>query len=170
MSEHMGVRLEVWPVAADRTGIWLLADDAWRSGRLNADTRPHHEAELLAYEHAPDLPIAVYHSTSWRFDDPGVILTYIAVADLGEHVQDWWPMARPVTLDLLTAVGKPYPHRADDEPVPRYIDVLVHAIRHLRFLLDTDTETADALGPHWRQQLAEVKPALAGLYTDRLTA
>lgn len=170
MSEHMGVRLEVWPVAADRAGIWLLAGDAWRSDRLDADARPHGEVELLAYRNAPDLPIAVYHSTSWRYDDPGVILTYIAVASVGDHVQDYVPMARPVTLDLLATVGKPWPHRADEEPIPRYVDVLVHAIRHLRFLLDTDTETADALGPRWRRQLAEVRPALAGLYTERRIA
>jgi hypothetical protein len=170
MTEHMGILLEVWPVAADRDGIWLLADDAWRSDRLPADTRPHGEVELLAYQHAPDLPIAVYHSTSWRFDDPGVILTYIAVANLGEHVQDWWPLARPVTLDLLATVGKPWPHRADAEPVPRYLDVLVHAIRHLRFLRDTDAETSAALGPWWARHLEVFEPALSGLYTDRISA
>jgi hypothetical protein len=163
----MGIRVEVWPVAADGSGIWLLTEDAWRSDLIPADSEIHGEVELLAYQHAPDLPISVIHSTSWRQEPPGIVLTYVAVAAAGEFVQDYYPAARPVTLDLLAVAGKPYPHRADQAPVPRYLDVLIHAVRHLRFLLDTDTETADALGPHWARQLAPFEGALSGLYTDR---
>jgi len=132
----------------------------------------HGEVELLAYRHAPDLPIGVIHSTSWRQDGPRVILTYVAVASVaaGMFVADYSPMARPITLDVLAEVGKPYPHRADQAPWPRHLDVLMHAIRHLRFLRDTDSETSAALGPDWALHLAAFEPALSGLYTDRLTA
>jgi hypothetical protein len=43
MSEPMAVRLEIWPVSADKTGIWLVSgDDAWRPALpVMADTEPH---------------------------------------------------------------------------------------------------------------------------------
>ena len=38
MSDHAGVRLELWVLAADKTGIWLISgDDAWRTDRVSAD-------------------------------------------------------------------------------------------------------------------------------------
>ena len=166
MSEHMGVTVEVWPLAADETGIWLLADQAWQSGRIPADGNPAFEVGLLAYEHDAGERFAAMHSTSWRLDDrAGVILTYALVLDLGAGlVLDRWPDARPVTVQLLESVGKPYRHDPAGEPVPRHVDVLAHALRHLRFLVDTDGDAATALGAAWARQLADFRPVLAGLY------
>ena len=39
MSEPMGVRVELWMLAADGTGIWLVSGgDAWRTARIDADS------------------------------------------------------------------------------------------------------------------------------------
>lgn len=164
MSEHMGIQVELWTVAADKAGIWLLGDDAWRSDRLAADADVHAEVELLAYQHAPDLALSLIHSTSWRQDGPGIVLTYIAIGQAGEHVQDRYPGALPIATGLLAEVGKPNWHEADAPPVPRYIDVLMHAVRHLRFLRDTDASALEAMSGHWRAHLAEFEPALSGMY------
>jgi hypothetical protein len=167
MSDHMGVRVELWVVAADQAGIWLLnGDDAWRSDRISADEDVHAEVELLAYGHAPDLALSVIHSTSWRQDGPGIVLTYVAIGQAGEFVQDRWPHALPITTQLLELVGRPYPHDAAQAPVPRHLDVLVHSVRHLRFLRDTDAPTRDAMSADWRQHLEAFEPALAGLYSE----
>ncbi|GAA3430386.1 hypothetical protein ACQP10_38500 (plasmid) [Streptosporangium sandarakinum] len=165
----LGVKVEVWPVAADQLGIWLISPeaDAWRSEHITADTEPHKVVGRLLDDHDEFNRVRLLHSTSWRTDRDAVVLTYIAV--LGghgshEYVLDLWPEARPLSLGLTEAVGKPMPHGPIDPPTPRYIDVLLHAVRHLRFLLDTDTHAQAALDDLWQTHLYKLQPALAGMY------
>ena len=168
MFEPMNVNTEVWPVVANEAGLWLVSgDDAWRSAPVMADSDVHYEVEFLLCEHgihADD--IVAVHSTSWRPDGPTVVLTYMAViADPG-FVRDRWPDARPITAALAEAVGRPPTHAANEAPVPRYIDVLLHGLRHLTYLLDHDLTTAEAMGDLWRQHLEPLRPALAGMYSE----
>jgi len=165
--EPMCVRVEIWPLAADDVGIWLLSgDDAWRpSLPVGAASEPHAEVELaLAGNGVEESSVVLVHSTSWRADGPAVVLTYVAVLRHSGIIRDDWPKARPVSAQLPEAVGKPPVNAATDPPAPRYVDVLLHAIRHLRFLLDTDSTARDALTGPWRQHLPHFKAALAGMY------
>lgn len=169
MAEPMTTWVEVWPLAADQVGIWLLSgDDAWRGSLpVMADSEPHFEVEQILAEHQVGHDVALLHSTSWRVDGPRVILTYVAVVQAGgieALVRDRWTDALPVSLDLADAVGRPNAHAPSAAPAPRYIDVLLHGVRHLRFLLDTDASNRAALDAHWRQHLEGLKPALAGMY------
>jgi len=170
--EPMTVRAEVWPVAADEIGLWLVSGgDAWRSDAVPADGDVHFEVEMLLGEHGvTPADIAAVHSTSWRPDGPAVVLTYMAVINPGGMVFDRWPDALPITADLADSVGKPPVHAATAPPVPRYVDVLLHGIRHLRFLVgpEGDRETAAALDANWRRHLAPLKPALAEMFSERL--
>jgi len=169
MANPMPVRVELWPLAADDIGIWLISgDDAWRSGPVASDTEPHAEAELLAAMNlGPDTPADLYHSTSWRTDDQSVILTYVACFPYrGEFVRDTWQDALPIAARMLEMVGRPIGHGAADPPTPRYIDVLMHAIRHLRFLKDSDGSARRAMTPAWRKHLAAWEPALSGMYCE----
>ena len=184
MPELMTVTVEVWPLAADETGIWLVSDgDAWRFGPVEATSDVHYEVELLLFHHGIDPDDAVFislpmetpraeviHSTSWRPDGPTIVLTYIAVVKADGYVRERWPAALPVTADLPEAVGKAPPHGAASVPVPRVVDVLLHGVRHLRFLLgpEGDAETAAALDANWRRHLAPLKPALASMFSERL--
>lgn len=161
--DHLTVRAEVWPVAADEVGIWLLSgDDAWRSSFISTDGEPHSAVERLLDEgHAsPEL----MHSTSWRMDGGSVILTYVAIVDCASPVRESWPEARPISAEVLAAVGKPLPTPPTGLPMPRYIDVLAHAIRHIRFLMDTDTEARSAMDERWQTYLKELSPTLTGMY------
>ncbi len=165
MLEPMTVWVEVWPVAADEASLWLVSgNDAWRSGPVMADSEPHAELELSLHTHGALDHVRLLHSTSWRVDGPRVILTYVAVVHPGGPVRSAWPEALPIGLDLANAVGKPFTNAPVDPPTPRYIDVLLHGIRHLRFLLDTDATNAAALDHHWRRFLANLQPALARMY------
>jgi hypothetical protein len=166
--EPMTVQAEVWPVAADRTGLWLISgDDAWRSDAVMADGDVHFEVEMLLHEHEiGDADIAAIHSTSWRPDGPAVVLTYMAVIRPRGAVRERWPHALPVTADLAEAAGKPPTHAATDPPVPRYLDVLLHGLRHLHHLMLNDRTNADAMGDLWRQHLVPFEPALAGMYSE----
>ncbi len=170
MFEPMSIAVEVWPVAADEAGIWLASGgDAWRYGPVMADSDVHFEVQMLLREHGLTLDdVAVIHSTSWRPDGPAVVLTYMAVVKTDGYVLDSWPDAAPVTAALPAAVGKAPPHGAAEVPVPRVVDVLLHGLRHLRFLLDHDAETASALDGNWRRHLAPLKPALAAMFSERL--
>ena len=163
----MATRVEVWPVAADEVGIWLVSgDDAWRPGLpVMADGDPHFDVEMELSRHGvTEGQATLIHSTSWRVDGPSCVHTYIAVIPVDGLVRDQWPDALPVSLSVTQTVGKPLPHEAAEPPTPRYIDVLMHGLRHLRFLLDTDSTAAAALVDPWPTYLAELEPVLAGMY------
>jgi hypothetical protein len=182
MGELMTVTVEVWPLAADEAGIWLLSDgDAWRFGPVEAASDVHYEAELLLFRHGIDPGDAVFirlaadtpqtaalHSTSWRPHGPTIVLTYMAVVKSGGYARERWPAAAPLTAALPEAVGKAPPHGAAEVPVPRLVDVPLHGLRHLRFLMDYDAETAAALDENWRRHLAPLEPALFTMFSERL--
>lgn len=162
----LGVRVEVWPVSADSVGIWLISGtDAWRSGQLGADTDPHAAVEQLLTEHGALADARVLHSTSWRAEDDAVIVTYI-VALACPHVHDHWPDSKPVSPALPAAVGPPITHPAAGPPTPRYVDVLMHALRHMTFLIGTDATVKAALTPEWLGHLEHFAPALSGMYSQ----
>jgi hypothetical protein len=166
MAEPMPVFVEVWPVAADFLGIWLVSgDDAWRPRvPVMSDSEPHAEVELELSVHGLAGQAALLHSTSWRVDGPRLILTYVAAFSVPHLVKDEFSAALPLALEAATAVGPPPTHAAADPPAPRYIDVLFHAIRHMRFLRDHDATANAALGATWLEKLSEYTPALAGMY------
>ena len=183
--EPMNVTVEVWPAAADETGLWLVSGgDAWRFGPVAADSDVHYEVEFLLCEHGIQQgnaerfvvdqgqpgDVAVLHSTSWRPDGSSIVLTYMAVVRAEGFVLDRWPDAAPITAALPAAIGKAPPHGAAEVPVPRVADVLLHGIRHLRFLAgpEGDAETAAALDANWHRHLAPLKPALAEMFSERL--
>jgi hypothetical protein len=109
----------------------------------------------------------VIHSTSWRPDGPFIVLTYVAVVGFTtDAVIDSWGGAKPIGLALADAVGPPQTNAANAPPIPRYVDVLLHAIRHLRFLLSEDSTVAAELDEAWRRHLDVLRPVLAGMYSE----
>ena len=118
MLEPMRVVAEVWPVAADEVGLWLVSGgDAWRSDAVMADGDVHFEVEMLLHEHGiRHADITAVHSTSWRPDGPAVVLTYMAVIKAAGPVRERWPGAQPVTARLAEAAGKPPTHAATEPP------------------------------------------------------
>lgn len=146
MAENMPVVVEVWPLAADEFGIWLVSGrDGWRGSAVASDSEPHEEVALLLTQHAAGRTSTLVHSTSWRVDGPTLVLTYVVVLYCGDWIRDIWPTALPVAPELIDAVGKPMTHGPAHAPAPRYVDVLHHGLRHLRFLLDTDSAARTAL-------------------------
>ena len=165
MNERTEVVVEVWPVSADPAGIWLISgNDAWRSDPILKASDPHTSVTDLLKAHNASDGVKLLHSTSWRADGSAVVLTYMAVIDCADFARDQWPKAAPVSPALPEAVGKPTEVQADEAPIPRYIDVLMHGLRHLQFLLQTDSSARTALCEPWRRHLAAFRPALAGMY------
>ncbi|GII01727.1 hypothetical protein Pta02_37350 [Planobispora takensis] len=165
MNETAKVRIEVWPVAADEIGLWLVSGlDAWRSGNVPYDTGPREEVQLILDQQNVGDSLRVIHSTSWRAEDGHVVLTYIAALNAPGLARQNWADATPISPELASSVGRPVPTPATGEPTPRHIDVLLHGLRHFRFLTLTDGPARDALGELWRQHLEAFAPALSGMY------
>jgi hypothetical protein len=135
-----------------------------------ADNEPHSDVEYLLGENEAQSDAVLLHSTSWRVDGPAIVLTYIAVIRCDGLVRDRWANAMPVSSSLTEVVGKPPTNSPIDPPAPRYVDVLMHGLRHLKFLLDTDATNAAALDDTWQRHLAELNPALATMYSERHSA
>jgi hypothetical protein len=113
------------------------------TGRLDAGVDPVAEGFAL-------FPDALSHSTSWRFEDGAVVLTFVHVLPDGTELPGSW--SGPA--DAL-------------ERLP----VACHAVRHLHFLRHTDTTIAAAPGmsAFWdfAAQVADQHyPAVAGLLAD----
>lgn len=156
--------VEVWPVSADSVGLWLISgSDALRSDVIAHESDPHTTAEVLLSEHAETAEVKLLHSTSWRAEEGDVILTYVAIISCTDLVRDQWKQASPISPALPEAVGKPIPVQANEAPIPRYIDVLMHGLRHLRFL-HTDSVARAALCGRWKGHLVAFLSALAGMY------
>lgn len=166
----MVVEVEVWPLALStqpgEEGIWLLSGPGrWPSPPIAADSEPHVAAELELIQHQVDLRyLRELHSTSWRTEGTAMICTYLAVIDVEGYVLADWPDACPVTVEVADANGRPPTHGPLDPPTPRYWDVLLHGLRHLRFLLDHDATVAGALGERWARALGPLEPAIAKMY------
>lgn len=184
MLEPMTVCAEVWPLAADEAGIWLISGSgAWESDIIMADSDMHWEAEMLLVQHGVPReswinlhstsvtePGAAWPSepgpqwTSWRPNGTTILHTYLAAIRPDEYVRDQWPQAEPVTVALAGAVDQPPSYNPAEACVPRDVDVLFHLLRHVRSLVDTDDDNADALGELWKLHLQPFRPVLARMY------
>ncbi len=169
MAENMPVIVEGWAVAADRAGLWLVSGgDAWRTAAVPSDSGPHFELELELAAHGIDLDqVALMHSTSWRADGPCLIVTYMVVVKADDLVRGTWRNALPITVRAAGEVGRPRTHAPGEPPEPTDFHVLMHGLRHLKFLLRHDATSAAAMGALWHFHLAAFEPALAGMYSER---
>lgn len=157
--------VELWPVAADQDTMWLLSgNDAWRTGVIRRDTEVHRAVEDLLRDKFTLDATRLLHSPSWRQEGDTVILTYIAVIESAPPIDGEWVYAQRITPELIDSAGKPLLHGPAEPPTPRYIDVLTHAVRHLRFLLETDAQARSGLDEKWRAHLHAIEPALSGMY------
>jgi hypothetical protein len=149
--------------------------------------RQHGELEACVFRHStswrPDWKALA------RGDGLVIVLTYVAVLGMfsedenGELVGDAggmlanpprrpyrfayevWPWLAPLHARLVNLDTSHRFHGPNERPKPAYMDVLLHAVRHLLFLLWTDTEAQAQLDRHWQRWLGDrMAPALAGMY------
>lgn len=163
---------EAWPLGADATGLYLLSGTGpWPSDYIGCQSDPQTMVEIELIQRGipvgPDLPL---HSTSWRVeydrqaDRNFGIYTFMAVVPCPELVYDRWPHAEPIPPELAEELGQAPRHPVGQLPDVPYWFVLLHGLRHLRFLRDTDSDLRDALDADWRRHLERFTPAIARMY------
>jgi hypothetical protein len=94
----------------------------------------------------------VVHSTSWRYEDGRVVLTYVVVVEPPESL--------PRDSLVEVAVARTELARGDATRPPEAIGVaavLEHALRHLAWLVGDDPAIAGALSD-WTDVLSTYKP------------
>jgi hypothetical protein len=116
--------------------------------------------ELAGFAEDVADPARLLHSTSWRFDGTGVVLTYAALPDPDpQH-------ATPLDADhALPYAVDPLAPSLDRLTVQ---DVALHACRHLAYLRLTDpvVSLTAAEAPRLWSMIATLTPAVAGLVTQ----
>lgn len=131
--------------------FWLqpIHADSLRVGLPRAAQPGDHVLGVLGWY---PLKPRVVHSTSWRYEDGRVILTYIAVVELLAELPVDSLAVVPVERANLARGGELAP-----PPVIGVAAVLEHALRHLSWLLRDDQAIALALRG-WTDALAGYQP------------
>lgn len=128
------VTVEVLHVRHDARDGWLYRRTL---APLPAHTHPDATARALAGPGPAARPGVVLHSTSWRHDAEGLVLTYILLPDPEPHQ----PAKRLTTMK--TARGT---HPTAPAPAEMTLEnVAAHALRHIALLLRTDPVVREAL-------------------------
>jgi hypothetical protein len=149
------VAVEVFTVAVADDGQSGLEFER-AEGPLEQGLNPDDRARELASPATSGL--LLIHSTSWRWEPDGrIVLTYLAwaaVGSLGPDARKMPDLSPPGPTDPL------HPRPAEIAE----LDPLAHGLRHLAFLVRTDSEgtVAEALGPSACAILLALEPGTAG--------
>ena len=106
---------------------------------------------VLAAARRYDLDPILAHSTSWRFENGSVVLTYIAAVKPPEVLNTYLAEEPVVRADL--ARGSAFEAPAEIGVA----QVVEHACRHLAWLIQDDEAVAEAI-PDWARYLSTFAP------------
>lgn len=137
-------RLEVLPLVLAADGVRrLLPPPGWAPPVAPAG---HPELAVAAALEAAALTPAVVHSTSWRFETGGLVVTYLAVLD-GGAVPAGWSSSAVARAELAWGTPTAAPERVEGP------QVVEHALRHLAWLAAGNAAIGAALPAGWAAAL-----------------
>ncbi|HEY2704315.1 MAG TPA: hypothetical protein VGL20_11545 [Candidatus Dormibacteraeota bacterium] len=144
--------LEILPVALAAGSIQSLRPAGAASWRLECPPGADPGPVVVEALRELGLAVSVVHSTSWRHQGGGLVLTYLVVL----------AAPAPPAAGLVTRAVRPLPlARGGPTTAPAGLDVdqvLQHALRHLAWLQRDDPGIAAALDPGWGAPLAGYVP------------
>lgn len=142
---------ELLPVYRDAGGVWLLHPSERPSWLVDADPGRAPEEVVGAALDGAGCRAEVVHSTSWRYQEGRLILTYLAVL-----------ATRVVPTGFVTLrVERAQLARGSARAAPTRIlvtQVVEHAFRHLSWLSRDDRVVRDAVAPGWLEIVADYTP------------
>lgn len=140
---------EVFIVALRGDGLVLTGPDGPQGWRIELHGRENPMEELRSIVRASLPDLRLLHSTSWRWEEGAVVLTFIGVADPDPDLA-----FRQVAHVGLARGG------ADAAPdAIAHDQVLHHALRHLAWLAREDPVVKEALDAGWHEALTGYVPA-----------
>jgi hypothetical protein len=110
---------------------------------------------------ACDLHQTIVHSTSWRYEQNQLLLTYLAVLPQGPWIEYWRETGR-ISLEPVGMREKCYGDHLFPPEHIEYQSVLAHALDHLASLITYDLAIQEVLEPEWKDILAPRLPKSAG--------
>jgi hypothetical protein len=128
---------------------------------MEAGVTPDEDARV-ALGWADGLPDhALLHSTSWRYRDDSIILTWFVLPD-HPHRQGYTLLEPQVEIEDNLDAAHPAP------PEILITNVIYHALRHMAFLEFTDEVTREALTyyPEIAKIIRETNPGIAGQFRE----
>jgi hypothetical protein len=133
--------IEILVLCADERGIRRLRPRGDGEFRVDGGSPADHptRAVRLAVE-ALDLTPRFVHSTSWRYEDGRVVLTYVAVVDPPLGPVDGLENQAVVPADLARSGALEPPASITTD------QVLQHTLHHLTWLVEEDPAARRALG------------------------
>jgi len=145
------VTAEVFVVTRTEQGLALTGPDGPQPWLLQTIDAGHPMAlvESLVRRHLPEATLV--HSTSWRYDQGRVVLSFLAVVP--EHTVAGLPSV-PIDRAVL-ARGSAHEAPAD----VAWPAVLEHGLRHLAWLAKDDEAVVAALDQGWHDVLHGYVPA-----------
>jgi hypothetical protein len=170
---------EVWPLAADETGLYLLTPDGPLPSLQVDDTEePLDYARMVLMQrglwYLVNEPKGLLHATSWRIEhdrETGAnfqVDSFMAGVRPEGMVLDAWPEALPVTTLFAEEVGPAPTHGATEAPTVPWSHVLLHGLRHYKYQLNPKegdaTIAARLVELGWPVHLAPFKAVMAAMY------
>jgi hypothetical protein len=151
------VTAEVWAVAADEAGLWLVSPGGpWASLPIVRGDGPHDAAIRELQTRGLYRRGMLVHQSSSRTDGPAQVTTWMALVPGREPVPARFPDARPVSPVLAEIAGPPPTHAPDELPVFALWHVLAHGLRELWRLGQTNAtlrRAMDEQSPSLREHL-----------------
>jgi pimeloyl-ACP methyl ester carboxylesterase len=120
-------------------------DSSWRIA-LEQNKHPGEVAAEALKDVSAD-PTTI-HSTSWRVDDEGLVLTYAAALSAPIDAGRGFDTIEVHPRELARGTAEEAPESIAVE------EVVEHALRHLSWLVGDDAAIREALGPVWKAALA----------------
>ena len=144
--------VEILPVYLNEGNIFFQHPHGARSWQVDFETATHPgDVAGAALDQLNASPTSV-HSTSWRVQEAGLVLTYVAVLPEPIDSTHQFQALEVQTRDLARGTA------TDAPPMIDVAEVVEHALRHLSWLVRDDEPIRDALGTEWQSALALYQP------------
>jgi hypothetical protein len=145
--------LEVIPFVLYQGSIRYLHPENQQSLVISCVASMHPSEQVEVYMKKLGIDAKIIHSTSWRFDQGVLTLTYIVILDaLSLHQDHRLRISKIESASIVHGTATKAPKNIEIK------SVIYHALTHLSWLSTTDKTIASQLSKEWMDQLKRYAP------------
>jgi len=146
------VALEIFPVVLSEGKFMYVKPLNRSSWVVHCLSAPHPNDQVLSAMEKFRTRPQVVHSTSWRFRDSGLVLTYLVVLSKLAELPEGFEARLAPKAQLARGTALQPPATIEVEAV------LTHALRHLAWLSQDDSAVRKELPVGWAKALRPFRP------------